>query len=159
MRTRLQRDLTPVGASAESAETIQTAPDCGYDARAIASVSNGLDSLRSRIYACYGWAQQHVIVDGDSMDRLSVLSALATTDDSARRRRLFLALEPVWRSMNANGGPDSPYRMLLTLEQRARTGRESALAERARALGLHADTLESWLVSLLQTWRTATADS
>ena len=159
LRTRLERDLTPVGASADSAETIQAAPDCGYDARAIASVSNGLDSLRSRIYACYGWAQQHVIVDGDSMDRLSVLSALATTDDSARRRRLFLALEPVWRSMNDNGGPDSPYRMLLALEQRARIGRESALAERARALGLHADTLESWLVSLLQTWRTATPDS
>jgi hypothetical protein len=159
MRTTLDRDLTPVVGSTEAAESEHSAPDCTYDPRAIAGAPNGLDSLRGRIYLCYGWAQHRVVVDGDSMDRLSALGALATVDDSSRRRRLFLSLQPVWQSVDGKGDSTSPYRVLIGLEQRARAGRESALAERARGLGLDPATLEQWLISLLETWRAATPDS
>ena len=159
MRTTLDRDLTPVEQSAGSSTTAPTAPDCDYDASAIGALTNGLDSLRSRIYACYAWSQHHVIVAGDSMDRLSVLSALGTTSDAEQRRRLFLSLEPTWRSVNRDGGPTSPYRMLLALERRARAGRESPLAQRSRALGLDPASVEQWLLSVLGTWRAVTQDS
>jgi hypothetical protein len=157
MRAALQGDLGPVAASLEA--TPEARPECRYDARAIAAAPNGLDSLRGRIYACYGWAQHHVTVDGDSLDRLGVLAALARTSEAGQRRRLFLALDPVWRSVNGDDGPESPYRLLVALEHRGRAGRESSSAERARALGLEADSLEQWLIAILEAWRAAEPDS
>src|SRR5439155_21801308 len=130
MRAALQEDLGPVAASLEA--TPEARPECGYGARAIAAAPNGLDSLRGRIYTCYGWAQHHVTVDGDSLDRLGVLAVLARTSEAGQRRRLFLALDPVWRSVNGDDGPESPYRLLVALERRGRAGRESSSAERAR---------------------------
>jgi hypothetical protein len=91
------------------------------------------------------------------MDRLSVLSRLARTDDPAARRRLFLALDPVWRTLNGNGEPGSPFRQIVGLTAR-RPGPPPA-AVRARALGLEPDTLERWLVTMLEAWRAAAPDS
>ena len=62
-----------ISASADAAR----APDCEYDAPAIAALENGLDSLVARAYACFGWAQHHVTVGAKQTDRLSVLGALA----------------------------------------------------------------------------------
>jgi hypothetical protein len=159
MRATLERDLTPIAAALEAAPRAEAVPDCRYDATAIAAAPNGLDSLRGRIYDCYGWAQHHIVVGADSMNRLSVLGALARTEGPEERRRLFLALEPVWRSVNGDNNPESPYRLLLRLEQRSRAGRESPAAERARALGLEPATLERWLLAILETWRAITPDS
>jgi hypothetical protein len=159
MRAALEADLGPASGSLGQAEAAESLPDCGYDASAIAAVPNGPDSLRNRVYACYGWAQHHVIADGDSLDRRGVLAALAVTGDPDRRRRLFLALDPVWRSVNGDDGPGSPYRLLLALEQRRRSGRESPSGERARALGLESDSLERWLGAILEAWRAAQPDS
>ncbi len=159
MRATLGRDLTPVAETPEGAPAVETSPDCRYDAAAIAAAPNGLDSLRRRMYDCYGWAQHHVVVGADTIDRLSALGALARTEAAEQRRRLFLALEPVWRSVNGDNGPESPYRLLLGLEQRSRAGRESPTADRARALGLEPAALEQWLLAILQTWRAVTPDS
>ncbi len=158
MRAALEGELgerLEVGSSAASEEN--RAPACDYDAPAIAALTNGLDSLVKRAYACYGWAQHHVVVDGTRMDRLSVLGALARTDNREERRRLFLSLEPVWRSMNRDGGPSSPFRQIVALT--ARRPGEPPAAVRARALGIEPDTLESWLVAMLEAWRAAAPDS
>jgi hypothetical protein len=114
MRAALGRALTALSDSASAGSPpTRRRPDCTYDPTAIAAARNGLDSLRGRLYACYGWAQSHVAVGTDTTDRLSVLGALGRTEDPAERRRLFLSLEPVWRSVNAGNGADSPYRRLL----------------------------------------------
>ena len=134
-------------------------PDCAYDARAIAAAPNGADSLTRRAYACYGWAQHHVTFEDRQLDRLTVLGELARTNDRERRRRLFLALDPVWRSMNGNGGAASPYRQLVALAARERGRSERPAAELARALGVHPDTMEQWLLAVLDGWRTSTPDS
>ncbi|MBA3258424.1 MAG: hypothetical protein H0T68_03025 [Gemmatimonadales bacterium] len=56
MRRTLARDLTALApASAAHPNPSSHRPECGYDARAIAAAPNGLDSLRGRLYACYGW--------------------------------------------------------------------------------------------------------
>ena len=122
MRGALERDLTPVAIALEALPSAEGPPDCDYRAPAVAAAPKGLDSLRGRVYACYGWAQHHVILEGDSLDRLSASGALARTEDSAQRRRLFLALEPVWRSVNGDGGLESPYRLLLGLSGAAARG-------------------------------------
>ena len=161
MRGALASDLGPVAASlaavAGADGAVPKAPNCAYDARRFATAPGGADSLRRRVYACYGWAQQHVMLDGERLDRLTVLGALARTDDPERRRRLFLALAPVWRSVNGDDGPESPYRLLLGLDARNRG--EPPAAARARALGLAPDSLERWLVRVLEAWRAGAPDS
>jgi hypothetical protein len=160
MRAALGRALTALmdTASAGSPPT-PGRPDCEYDPAAIAAARNGLDSLRGRLYACYGWAQSHVAVGADTMDRLSVLGALGRTEDPAERRRLFVSLEPVWRSVNAGNGADSPYRRLLALQVKELRGREPPAARQARLSGVPPDSLERWLVAILETWRDVNPDS
>ena len=154
MRRALTTDLSPVGPASDAGAPVP--PVCAYDARAIAAGRGGTDSLRRRIYACYGWAQSHVRLDGEDLDRVTVLGALARTDDPVRRRRLFLALDSVWHSVNGDGGRDSPYRLLIGLKARAG---ESPTAQRARALGLEPDSLQQWLLEILEAWRAGTPDS
>ena len=101
MRRVFSRDLGTVTPSS-TASSQETKPSCTY--------GDDPDSLSSALYACYGWAQSHVVVGTDTLDRLSILGSLGRTEDPARRRELFLALEPVWRSVNSDNGPASPAR-------------------------------------------------
>jgi hypothetical protein len=159
MRRVLARDLArPADTVPPAPLATELPPDCRYDAAAIGATSGGLDSLRRRIYACYGWAQHRVAVGADTMDRLSLLGALGRTDDPAERRRLFLALEPVWRSVNGDNGPGSPYRRLIALTVNERRSSESA-ASQARRSGVPPDSLERWLLAILETWREVNPDS
>jgi hypothetical protein len=154
MRRTLANDLG--AAPPPSSAGPPTAPDCRYrpDAR------QGLvDSLRARIYACYGWAQSHLVLDGDTLDRLTILGALGRTAEPEQRRRLFLALEPVWRSMNGRNEPGSPYRRLIALEASRRDRPELPWVGQVRLTGVAPDSLERWLVRILETWRDVTPSS
>jgi hypothetical protein len=153
MRLVLSRDLTPIAAASEAVSpSTEAAPRCPPDAR------GELDSLRPRIYACYGRAQSRVPVGSDTLDRLTILGLVGATDDSVRRRQLFLALRPVWRSIDGDGGPASPYRRLIALTAAAQPG-DSAASAQAEAAGVPADSLEPWLLRVLAAWRDATPDS
>jgi hypothetical protein len=55
-------------------------------------------------------------VGDDTLDRLTVYGELARTESPEQRRRLFLALDPVWRSINGDNLPTSPYRTLIALD-------------------------------------------
>jgi hypothetical protein len=151
MRVVLARDLTTIGAAAASPST-EAARRCPPDAH------GELDSLRARIYACYGRAQSRVPVGSDTLDRLTILGLIGATDDSVRRRQLFLALRPVWRSMDGDGGAASPYRRLIALTAAAQPD-DSAASAQAEAAGVPADSLEPWLLRVLAAWRDATPDS
>ena len=84
-------------------------------------------------------------LDGRPVTRLQVLAMLAEEPDAARRRELLLALEPLWRSVDGDGGPDSPYRALIAASvERWRAGR-SPIDANARALGVTADDIETWV--------------
>jgi hypothetical protein len=159
MRAGLERDLGAKVDLAAVGAPVVPRPDCAYDPSAITASKSGLDSLRRRLYACYGWAQSHVAVGTDTTDRLSVLGALGRTEDPAERRRLFLSLEPVWRSVNAGNGADSPYRRLLALQVKELRGGELPAARQARLSGIPPDSLERWLVAILETWREVNPDS
>jgi hypothetical protein len=160
MRATLARDLSPItGSAAGTPAQTENASVCAYDAATIGRAREGLDSLRNRLYACYGWTQHHVVVGADTLDRLTVLGAIGRRADPAERRRLFFALEPVWRSVDGNGGRDSPYRRLIALEVQRRAMRESAAARQARASGFSPDSLERWLYTILETWRDVTPDA
>jgi hypothetical protein len=160
MRRTLATDLgyiDPPAASAAVADNRR--PDCEYDPNVILAARNGLDSLRRRMYACYSWAQSHVVVGTDTLDRLSILGALGRTESAGRRRELFLALDRVWRSVNRGNEVGSPYRQLIAREVGERRGAEPPAAIQSRASGLTPDSLEQWLVRVLETWRAVTPDS
>ncbi len=157
MRLGLTRDLGPLGGAPPVADDAVLRPECDYDPAAIATGLDALETLRAKLYACYGWAQAHVAVGSDTLDRLTVLGSLARTPDQARRRELFLALDPVWRSVNRDNGPESPYRRLIALEVRARAGSEPPAARQARAAGVPPDSLDGWLLAILQAWRDGAA--
>ncbi len=158
MRRALQRDLDSLTPPpVDSSPGTVRAPSCSYGPRAIAASTRGVDSLRARIYACYGWAQSHLLVDGDTLDRLTILGRLGATDAPDVRHRLFLSLEPVWRSVNGDNEAASPYRVLIR-EQMSGAKRPPSL-EQASASGVPPDSLESWLEAMLDTWRRANPDS
>ena len=109
------RDLRGMESGAASVEDEPAPPtDCG-EAFPAALGRASLDSLTGRTFACYGDAARRIIVGPDTLDRLSILGLLGRTDDPDRRRRLFLALEPVWRSVNGDDAAGSPYRRMVRL--------------------------------------------
>jgi hypothetical protein len=152
MRRALQRDLAPVSATGPALPA-ERRPNCRYDPGAFARA----DSLRARIYACYAWAQHHVVVENDTLDRLTVYGELARARSPEDRRRLFLALDPVWRSINGDNLPTSPYRRLIALD--VARGGELPAAHEARLAGVPPDSLEPWLLAILAAWRAAAPDS
>ena len=157
MRRTYANELASDSATAAAPDTAR--PNCSYDAAAIAALPNGLDSLSGRIYACYGYAARNVMFDGEHLDRLTVLGRLTSTPDSVIRRRLFQSLEPVFRTMNGDDGPSSPYRIMLPLSSKRWKERGSPVAEGARLAGADPEQMERWLVSLLQRWHDVNADS
>jgi hypothetical protein len=160
MRRSLARDIdTLAWATAARVRAAEQRPDCSYDPTAIAALPNGLDSLRQRLYACYGWAQSHIAVGTDTLDRLTILGSIGRTPDPVRRRQLFLALDPVWRSMNRDNGRASPYRVLVAAEMRNQSGGRLPSLEQATSSGVAPDSLEGWLLAMLAGWRAATPDS
>jgi hypothetical protein len=64
----------------------------------------------------------------------------------------------VWRSVNGDNDPASPYRQLIALETKERRS-ESPAAEQARAAGVPPDSLEGWLLAMLAAWRVGNPDS
>ncbi len=156
MEQELPESLRVTRAGARTAE-----PDCAYDARAIAALAMplALDSLQRRIYACYGAAARRIVVGADTLDRLTILAMTARTDDPARRRALFLSLEPMFRTVNGDDGAGSPYRAMVRLSAAGwrRTG--SPVDAAARALGFGPGALERGLTDILDAWSRITPDS
>jgi hypothetical protein len=144
----MRRALAAELASAPEPEVQAAQPDCGYD-----PASLDLEALTARVYACYGHAASNISLDGKTLDRLTVLGLLGTTEDPAQRRRLFLALEPVWRSVNGDHGPGSPYRRLLALRARDPKLARGLLESKAAELDLEPAALEAWIVAILEAWR------
>ena len=117
------------------------------------AVEAGYDALTDRLVACYAAEQAAVRVGGATMTRLEVLARLSIEDDPAARRRLFLALEPVWRAVDGDGGTSSPYRRRLPESAARCASGRSPIAANAVALGIDPATIEPSLVAVLEAWR------
>ncbi len=133
--------------------------ECAFDPAALLAGHAGEDALRERLMACYGRAASTIHYEGQVLDRLTVFAKLGDTGDAAGRERLWLALEPVWRSVNGDGTTSSPWRVLLL--RRAERWRRAGMPHeaRARALGVEPDSVAPWLERVLEAWRGAQPDS
>lgn len=132
--------------------------DCAYDAEALARGPDGMTALSDRMYDCFGKAARNLRYENQTLDRLTVFSMLPVTADPARRRRLFLAMAPVWTSINGDGGPGSPYRRLIRLSAAKRNADKNPVEAGAGVLGIDPGAVEGWLTSVLEAWRAVTPD-
>ena len=94
-------------------------------------------------------------LDGRPVTRLQVLAMLAEEPDAARRRELLLVLEPLWRSVDGDGGPGVAVPGAHRRLRRALAGGPLPDRRNARALGVTADDIEAWVTTALEGWRTA----
>ena len=150
MRRALRTNLEPE----PEAERSETGKDvqCGFDAAAVVKKA-GLEGLQNAMYGCYGRTAGAIPFESQKYIRLTVLEMIAQSDDPARRKALFLAMDPMFRTINGDDGPTSPYRVMLPLsaEKWAKDG--SPIDANLKALGIESGKLESWLVSILEAWR------
>lgn len=154
MRRVLTHELTTKPESTGGA-TGGTADSCQYDPRQLLA-RRGEAALAERLYTCFGAAAGNVEFEGQRLNRLTVLGRLGDTPDPEQRRRLFMALQPLWQA--TNGGPVSPFRTLLS--QRALGWKNGTRPyQRSTAwTGIPADSVAAWLEALLEAWRRATPD-
>ncbi len=95
-------------------------------------------------------------VEGRTIARATALELLQELDTAERRKALFDALTPLWRRINADGAPGSPYRRLIRLAaDEARAKGSSPIADAARTVGASPGQVEAWLVAALEAWRDA----
>ena len=111
-----------------------------------------LAALRSWTYACYGLAANAIAIDGRVTDRLTLLADMARSPDPARRRHLLEAMQPMFRTINGDGGEQSPFRRMQPMVAAEWRAGGSPVADNLRALGLDEAQLEPWLVAVLQAW-------
>lgn len=176
-RSRVEAGLDSTRATFErSLDAVDTLTLVPADRRALATMrgawQEGLSGATSRradprplarltdsIYRIYGRAAGRIVVDEDTLNRLAILGRLGREPDADKRRRLFLALAPVWRSVNGGNNALSPWRRLraLRLAEWARTG--SPIAAKAPAFGLTEAELEQWLTSALAAWHATQPDT
>ena len=110
MRRALERDLTPLETTATT-----TAPQGPPPCEDVRSSALSLATLKRTLVACFAEAAGRIQFEGRTLDRLSALGELARIPEPGRRKKLFLAMEPLWRAVNGEGDAASPYRRLVAL--------------------------------------------
>ena len=106
----------------------------------------------------YAATADALAVGNEMLSRPQVLARLGSEPDPAVRRRLFLALAPLWRVVNGDGEGGSPYRVLIReASQEARRGR-SRLAANAAGLDVAPGEITAWAEGVLEAWRIAVVE-
>ncbi len=134
------------------------------DGMAVGELSGPAESpvvaaLRRATFDAFGEAAAAIEVGGETIDRLTAFTRLATADDPAERRAVFEAMAPVWRAVDGDGGVTSPYRRLVaaSAERWARDG--STIEANAAILGIAPGAFEPMLHAILADGRRILADA
>ena len=93
------------------------------------------------------------------VNRVSAFSLLEQIKEPERRKKLFLAFNPLWQALNAKDQPDSPYRRMIRMASADAAKKEPAIASAANSLGVQPSNVEAWLEQILDTWRQVSGDS
>jgi hypothetical protein len=131
---------------------------CPDSAAWAAAIEAGGDVLRRRLEGCYAAVAAGLRSGGETLARPQVLGRLATERDGAARRRLFLALEPLWRAVDGDGHHASPYRALVRRSAVDWAAGRSPIATNATSLGVTGTDVEAWAEGTLAAWRAAVVE-
>lgn len=125
----------------------------------VLAAADPLPQAEGEAYAAFGRAAAAIPFEGETLDRLTVMSRLATEPDPDRRRRLFLSLDGVRATMAGPAGQGSTVYLELVRLRREAWARDGSVGspfeKAAQAWGIAPETLEAWLLGVLSAWRDA----
>jgi len=148
--TLMRSSVEPTDASAGLAPVARCA-----DAR---QANLGYTALSEALYACFDKLGNNVEFEGGKLTRVAAFDSLAQLAEPERRKSLFLALTPLWQSINGGGEAGSPYRRLIRMAAAEARQKGSGIDAAARTLGVSSAVVESWLTQILDTWRQVSGD-
>lgn len=111
------------------------------------------------LYACFAELGNRLPFENATVTRVDALALLASLPDSARRKELFLAFEPLWQALNGNDEPGSAYRRMIRRAAADSRRTPSPVELAARTIGVSPDELDGWLERILDTWRQVSRDA
>jgi hypothetical protein len=114
--------------------------------------------LKAALVACFVEIGNNLSFEGGKINRVSALELLEELPDARRRKAVFLAFVPLWRAINGNDEPDSPYRRMIAAAAADAARNGSEITNAARDVGIDPPQLERWLVQILDAWRQSSAD-
>ena len=153
---RALRHMQKAFADPPAAPVTTTTQEAGARCETAPNASLDRAALSAALYGCFERFGNHISFEGRTIARTTALELLQELDASERRKALFDALSPLWRRINADGAPGSPYRRLIRLSaNEARAKGSSRIVDAARTVGASPGQVETWLVSALERWRDA----
>jgi hypothetical protein len=114
--------------------------------------------LRSALYACFQELGNNLEFEGARVSRVSALDLLTQIPEPERRKSLFMAFVPLWKAINGNNDPESPYRRMIAQSAADAAKNGSPVDEAAKTLGVQTAQIETWLVQILDAWRDASSN-
>jgi hypothetical protein len=115
------------------------------------------DPLREALYACFGELANSLEFEGSKLTRIAAFDLLTRMEEPARRKALFHSFVPLWRAVNGESEPESPYRRLIVMAAARAREKGSAIDAAAKTVGASMAQVETWLTQILDTWREVTA--
>jgi len=115
-------------------------------------------ALKSALVACFVEIGNSLSFEDGKINRVSALDLLHETSDPGRRKAVFLAFVPLWRAINGNNEPGSPYRRMIAEAVAEAVKNGSAIDNAARDVGTDPPEVERWLVQILDAWRESSGD-
>jgi hypothetical protein len=117
------------------------------------------DALRAALYSCFDELANNLQFEGASVNRVSAFSMLEQIKEPERRKKLFLAFNPLWEAINGKDQPDSPYRRLVRMASADSAKNKPAIIAAADSLGVQPADIETWLENILDTWSQVSGDT
>ncbi len=150
MRKSLDFDFPP---DFSQSVTLQVSGNCSA-----APTEQDSSKLREALEACFSEIGDHLPFENSPITRVEAMGRLASLDNPARRKSLFLSLQPLWRSINSHNESDSPYRRYIRAVAAGNTRQGFRIDAAAHTLGIASSDVEPWLEQILDAWRQSTPD-
>ena len=115
-------------------------------------------SLRKSLVSCFVEIGGNMSFENGKINRQTALDLLHELPEPERRREVFTSLGPLWKAINGNNEPDSPYRRMIAMAAADATKNGSEIDRAARDAGVDTGEVEKWLEQILDAWRLSTPD-
>jgi hypothetical protein len=114
--------------------------------------------LRTALYSCFDELGNNLEFEGERVSRVSAFDLLTQMIEPQRRKAVFMAFVPLWKAVNGDDEPDSPYRRLIARSAADAAKKGSPVDDAAKTLGVQTARVEAWLVQILDAWREASGN-
>jgi hypothetical protein len=117
-----------------------------------------LTDLRSALYSCFDELGNNLEFEGKRVSRVAAFDLLTQIAEPQRRQALFMTFVPLWKALNGNDEPESPYRRMIARSADDAAKKGSPVKDAAKTLGVQTGQIEIWLVQILDAWREASGN-